>query len=138
MSEKTSEPKKTKPTSLQAYLAKPLPPFCRGTADCAAFVAGWVNHLAGKEAVKLRPITYGEAKRQALKMEIIGAQALADLNWSRTDSPQDGDIVFYRCEQALGGKAIGIFSEGKAISRMEAPALHLTEEPEILAAWTNR
>ena len=123
-------------TPLQEYLEKPLPPFSRGNGDCAAFVVGWINHLLGSEAVKLSPITFGEAKRRALQIEFHGAEFLKSLEWQETKRPSDGDIVFYICPQALAGKAIGISSEGKAISRMEGEGLHITLNPQILSAWS--
>ena len=136
MPDKKPSPEKTKQIPLQSYLAKPLPPFKRGSADCAAFVAGWVNHQAGKKLIHLKEITFGEAKRRALQMDTLGAETLEKLNWKPTENPNYGDIVFVDCEQALCDQAIAIFSEGKAITRMESESLFIVDEPKILKAWS--
>ncbi len=131
-------PKRKKQTPLQAYLREPLPPFRRGSADCCAWAAGWVNRLLGEEVLKLAPITFGEARRR-LKTRGLAARTgefLEPLGFRKVERPADGDIIVYPCPDALEGQAVGIYSEGAAVSRTEGDSLHITRNPETIAAWS--
>lgn len=138
-------PKKTAPKSkdesqpspLHEYLAKPLRPYQRGTDDCCAFTAGWVNTCQAEERITIGRMTYGEAKRRIRQQGLpeMVAKELTKLGWTEENQAQDGDIVVYELAEALGGKAVGIMSEGAAVTRMEADKLHVTKEPKILTLW---
>lgn len=141
MSTKKTPAKKTaeenKPTPLQAYLAKPLPPFQRGTADCGAFVAGWINSLTSEGKIEVKPMTFGEVKRQIVRdgMAKMASDKLEPLGWTREKEAKDGDVVVYEQENSLGSLAVGIMSDGAAVTRMEDDKLHLTKNPKTISIW---
>lgn len=126
-------------TPLQRYLSKKLPPFQRGTGDCVAFVAGWVNDVAGKTVIELKPLTFGDVVRSLRKTPLVRqvAENLESLGWAPCEGEcADGDIAVVEHPAATGGKAIGIFADGKVITRFEKADLFVIQEPEIVARWT--
>jgi hypothetical protein len=129
--------KKTK-TPLQKYLSKPLPPYRRGDADCVAFVAGWVNELSPENPIILLPQTFGDVVR-SLRSKPLVEQVAENLN-SRgfliASGHQDGDVVIFEHAASFKGQAVGIYSAGKAVTRMEGEKLFVETDPKIIKAWT--
>ena len=128
--------KKTK-TPLQKYLSKKLPTFRRGDADCVAFVGGWVNELLGSKALIFTPKTFGDVVRDLRNYPLLDQveDKLSPLGFKKGE-PQDGSVVLYSCSDAFSGTAIGIFSNGTAITRFEGDSLHLKKDPEIIESWS--
>ena len=131
-----------KRTLLESYLAKPLVPFRRGDGDCVAFCKGWVNELLGESSAQLfqlLPQTFGDVKR-SLNKKSLTLQVEEELfarGFQERKKPNDGDIVTFSSPDALEGIGLGIFKDGKAITRIaaEKPALYIEPEPEILKIW---
>lgn len=125
-------------TPLQRFLSKSLPPYRRGDADCVAFVAGWVNELSPDNPITLLPQTFGDVVR-SLRSKPLADQVGENLN-SRgflvTSDPQDGDIVIFEHFASFKGQAVGIYSSGKAVTRMEGEKLFVETDPKIIKAWT--
>lgn len=131
--------KSTKTTPLQDYLSQTLTPFKRGTADCVAFAAGWVNKRAGEEVIKLKPLTFGDVVRALRRKPLADqvAETIEPLGWKpRKSKFADGDLVIIKHEEATGGFVVAIYSEGKAITRLEKADLFVIQEPEIVQGWT--
>lgn len=137
MSEKKPSSKKAK-TPLQVYLSKKLPPFRRGDADCGAWVGAWVNQLVGREVLSFEPMTFGAIKRRHMEISVrdYAAELLEAAGLKRVDNPSSGDVVIYSHPDSFGGQAVGIFHDGKAITRGEGGKLHVTKDPEVLESWT--
>lgn len=133
---KNAAPKREEKTPLQKYLAKKLPKFRRGDGDCVAFVAGWVNEVEGKEAVALERITQGEAVRRARSIVELSTKQFEALEWKESSEPKDGSVILVEATEALSGKTLAIYSEGKAVTRMEGPKLFVIDNPKVITSWS--
>lgn len=125
---------------LEGYLAKPLPPFAPGTADCGALVAGWVNEALGREALFPAPYqTHGERIRTARNVAQVCREKLLPLGFRLQlfpdDSLPDGTIVIVEHKAALTGTQIAIWKDGKALTRMDSQDLFIVQDPHVLYAF---
>lgn len=130
-------------TRLQKYISKKLPPFQRGTGDCVAFAAGWVNELAGEEVIQLKPLTFGDVVRSLRKKPLAQqvSEHLKPLGWEPCEGaapPSDGDVIVVRHPDAIGGYAVGIFTDGKVVTRFESADLFIIQEPDIIVGWSRK
>lgn len=128
--------KKIPKTQLQKYLAKPLPPYRCGDADCVAFVAEWINEKSGVRFFDLQPMTFGGVVRALQESPLVNqiASHIEILDYVETSEPADGDIIVF--EHGPNATCAGIFSDGKVIARMESQKLWIENEPKIVKAWT--
>ena len=128
---------KKQKTPLQKYLSEPLPPYRRGSSDCVAFVAGWVNVICPENIITLLPKTFGDVVRLLREKTLIEQvnEHLECRGFLDTSTPTNGDVVVFECEDALNGQAVGIVSEDKVVTRMEGEKLFVESNPKILKAW---
>lgn len=125
---------KKKKSDLEVFLDKKRPSFKRGSADCCAWVADYINTLTGEKSIVCKDMTFGDAVRT-----IQASKGLVNLVLTQTENlpfkevlaPQDGDIIVYECNKALRGEAVGIYKEGAGITRMESRSLYITKDPAI-------
>ena len=121
---------------LQEFLRRPLPPFKRGSADCCAFAANWAHFWLDLPAAELPDLSDKEARRQLLQQPLAerALEHAGKIGLRTKQEPADGDIIVFECPRVFGGKAIGIYSDGKGVTRMEGQKLfvHKDVKPEII------
>ena len=82
-------------------------------------------------------MTFGDIVRKCRQFPIHEQmEALELIGFDKTKKPNTGDIIVYDHPDGFMGTGIGIFVDGKAITRMNGPKLHVTNEPNITHAWT--
>ena len=124
-----------KKSILEIHLEKPLPEFSRGDADCCAWAADYANALLGKKIINTPAITFGEAVRLIRYNKGLAnviKTKLTTLPFKEFKKPANGDIIVYKCDEALGGEAVGIYHDDKAVTRFESDSLHITQKPELI------
>lgn len=123
---------------LNAYLrAAARQPFVWGSADCALFVADWVQGAAGAadpaEAWRGRYASEAQALKLAGFLGFPGliAKGARGAGLARTRAVEPGDIGI-----VVIGKAVGAINTGRGWAARLPRGLVVMIEPRVLAAWS--